>query len=290
MKDKELWLLNTTKSDVMIGDLGIKILANKSVDIYKYNPNLTEDKVKVSMESGSIKKRVDGKILKVIKNIKKKSTPLSKIKESKVPLKARKTKSSVVLEQTIEEVEVGKEFDFADYGLGELSKEAGKNQASVIVKVKQDVLEDESADTTLVPKVDGTLSRQSAVVMEAQQKVMINPVGKMAQVSSNKNQSFVVTKLPASEIIVEPKLVNEKPKIQKVNNAMVVGEIDKPRSLVDVAKVQKSDMADAKIQMQPPQIDTQVATKIESGAIVMGLKEVPIKKEKPKKKVKPQVK
>jgi len=284
MKDKELWLLNTTKSDVMIGDLGIKILANKSVDIYKYNPNLTEDKVKVSMESGSIKKRVDGKILKVIKNIKKKSTPLSKIKESKVPLKARKTKSSVVLEQTIEEVEVGKEFDFADYGLGELSKEAGKNQASVIVKVKQDILEDENADTTLVPKSDGTLSRQSAVVMEAQQKVMINPVGKMAQVSSNKNQAFVVTKPPASEIIVEPKPVNEKPKIQKINNAMVVGEVDKPRSLVDVAKVQKNDMAYAKI---PIKVAT---TKIESGAIVMGLKEVPVKKEKPKKKVKPQVK
>jgi hypothetical protein len=273
MEVKELWLLNTTSADVSLGDLGVKILANKTTNVYAYNPYLTEEQVKKSMSVGSLQKRIISGALKVVKtDSKKRSTVVDKIKESKQPVLARKTKSSIVVEHTETEAVEGKGFEFADYGLGELESEADKKNL-VVVKSKQDELPVETTDTETVPKAGNSVSTQSAVIMDTQQKGMNSPVGKLADTTTNGRQPYVVTKSPAGEPEVKQEVKVTLPKITKAGETILVEQEQPTRNIKDIAKTEAA----------APDIDAKVATKTDKGAIVMELKEVPKKEEKPKK-------
>jgi len=283
MKDKELWLLNTTKADVSLSDLGVKVLANQTANVYASNPYLTEEQVKRSMSIGSLQKRIISGALKVVKtDNKKRSTVIDKIKESKQPVMARKTKSSIIVEHTETEAVEGKGFEFADYGLGELESEADKKNL-VVVKAKQDELPVEVTDTETAPKAGNSVSTQSAVIMDTQQKGMNNPVGNLANTTTNHLQPYVVTKAPAGAPEVVEEVKATLPKITKAGETILVGQDQQSRDIKEIAKVQKGDEAEAKIEMAAPDIDAKVATKTEKGAIVMELKEVPKKEAKPKK-------
>jgi len=284
---KELWLLNTTKADVSLGDLGVKVLANQTVNVYTFNPYITEEQVKKSMSIGSLQKRIISGALRVVKtDTKKRPTVIDKLKETKQPVMARKTKSSIIVEQTETEAVEGKGFEFADYGLGELESEADKKNL-VTVKAKQDELPVEVADTETVPKAGNSLSTQSAVIMDTQQKGMNNPIGKLAGTATGL-QPYVVTKSPAGEPEVQEKTKVTLPQITKAGETILVVQEQQARNIKDVAKVQRSEEDEVKIEMLPPDIDAKVATKTDKGAIVMELKEVPpeVKKEVKPKKVK----
>lgn len=285
MKNKELWLMNSGTMDVHLSDLAVKVWANKTVNIYALSPYLTEEQINKSMESGSIKKRLDSGVLKIVKgNTKKLPDVINKIKESKEPILVRKTKSSVVVEHTDDETIESDGFDFADYGLSGLEAEISNERGTVVVQAKQDESPTPSTETELAPKVESSLSNQSAIVMRAQQKGLNNPVGKIAPPTTNSNQPFVVTPPSDTEVKEEVKLV--KPDVKKSGNSVLVGQENQTRSLKQIAAEQKGETVeeDSVVKMEKPEIDTRVATKTEDGAIVMEMKEVPKTKTKKKSK------
>jgi len=288
MEVKELWLLNTTSSDVLLGDLNVKVPTGKTVNLFAANPYLTDEQVSKSKVNGSLFKRLQNKVLKVVAgNNKKRPASLDKILESKEPVMAKRTKTSVVIEPTEVAAVEGKGFEFADYGLGDLeSSEVNREQGSVIVKAKQDAVPKEVADTETVPTADSNLSKQSTVVMDTQKKNMSNPIGKLAN-SMVANQPFVVTKPPV-EIKEEPAFKAELPKITKAGTTVLVGQELQVRDLKAVVAEQKGEEVEPKIQMVKLEIDARVATKTKDGAIIMEMKEVPAAvKPKKGKKVKP---
>ena len=66
-KSRELWLQNTTGHDVSISDLGVKVPVGKTINVYKYNPYITEDLVKKSLESGALSKKLSDGIVRIVK-------------------------------------------------------------------------------------------------------------------------------------------------------------------------------------------------------------------------------
>src|SRR5574337_203607 len=192
--NKELFLFNQSKSDVSVADLGVKVPANKTVNVYKYNPYLTTEQVNKSLKDGSLSKRLGGKTppLKIVnKNSNKKPESINKIKQSNEAYKIKKTKSSVVIEHSQEESNSGEKFDFADYGVDEVSRV--KDQSSVFVKAKEDILPETVIDTSNVPKIETGISKQSTVVMDTMVKGINNPIGKIAEKTNKSNVPYVVS-------------------------------------------------------------------------------------------------
>lgn len=309
MVNKELWLQNNTSSDVSLSDLGVKIPANKTINIYKYNPYLTVEQVKRSQEDGSIAKRLKSETLIVVAGTKKlRPHTLDHIKVSDSVVEVVKSKSAVFIdtkgEDVLEDEDLG---DFADYGFGELGHKNTINtrtsDGSIVVKQKQDDLKDEKPDAKVNLEVQSNISGQSIVAMAKQVEVQSDPVGPVAEGQSAQGQSYVVVRPPTST-----ESDNSIPQIQ----ADAINQAEK--RLEEMSRVKKSGdivvidgtIADTRdsdsiIKKESKTYDTQVATKNESGAIVMKLKEVsgeseettaeakPVKAAKPK-KVKKKVK
>lgn len=284
---QELWLLNLSKADVSISDLGIKVPIGKAVNVYKANPYLTAQQVEKSMKSGALAKRLSG-TKPILKIVKKASTArpaaLDKIKQSKEPVKIKKTKSSVVIDSSAQEENTdGEKFDFADYGVSVGSDASQvREQSSVFVKAKEDQQPaGTGSDVVTKPKVDSNISKQSAVVMDTMAKNFTDPVGPLAKMTTKNNSPYVVAKppAPAKEKVVKEQ-VQPKTKVAKETGAVMVDAVKEVKKSASVKVKRAEDGGEAKIEMAQPKIDAKVATKTDGGAIIMDLKEVKPSKKK----------
>lgn len=268
MAKKELWLKNNKEADVHLSDLGVKVGSLKTINVYAYNPYITEDKVKLSRESGSLSKRLNSGTLSVVK---KPTSPrphtLDHLKTSTKPVEVVKTKTAVVVDTR--EVDVLDDDDLgeiADYGLGELGHENTKNvkdvPGAVVVQQKQDPNEEpDPAVKVKMEKVPSTnASGQSIVAMTDMAEKATNPIGDVAD-NASPEQSFVVVKPPES---AKPAAPVEKPAVPGVTK---VGKDESGAVVITGVDDGKKDTSASKY-------DAHVATKDESGAIVMKLKEV----------------
>lgn len=135
MSEKELWIRNISKKDVMIHDLGVKIKKGCVANIFRSNPYLTAEQVKHSYQQGALHEKIKSKLLIRI-NKKPEPDPAKLIEQAKEGQTAvvRKTKSSVIIETNQPDAEE-EDFGFADYGVNDVV-EYEKNLDSVTVKSK----------------------------------------------------------------------------------------------------------------------------------------------------------
>lgn len=292
-KKKALWVRNNTGSDVSLSDLGVKVLANKTINVYAYNPYLIKDKVDMSRLTGSLAKRLESGVLVVVKGTKNpKPHTLDHIKASSDSVVVR-SKSAVFVNTKEEDVlEDGDLGDIADYGLGDLGHSNTINvrteDGSIVVEQRKNYPEDEVSDAWIRPKkIESNVSGQSIIAMTKQAESQSNPVGTMAESSSPPDQPFVVinpSKDPEPQQATalqeaDEKLKNTnkaKKRIKKVNSAFVVdGKISGRNPEVLAASEGEKEIADAdSVIKEEATYDAKVATKDESGVIVMKVKEV----------------
>lgn len=268
MAKKELWLKNNKQADVHLSDLGVKVGSLKTVNVYAYNPYLTEDKVKLSREKGSLLKRLNTGTLSVVKKpVTTRPHTLDDIKASTQPVEVVKTKTAVVVDtremDVLDDDDLG---EIADYGLGELGHENTQYvkdvPGSVVVKQKQDTDEElePAAEVTMEKVPSKNASGQSIVAMANMAEKATNPVGDVAE-NTAPDQSFVVVKPPENAKKATPV---EKPAVEGVTK---VGKDESGAVVITGVDDGKKDASTSKY-------DAHVATKDESGAIVMKLKEV----------------
>jgi hypothetical protein len=298
MENKVLWVQNAGTSDVSLSDLGVKVPAGKTINVYKTNPYLTEAMVKQSLESGALFKRLSAKILKIVnKAVSTKSPILDKINTSKGSVSARKTKTSVIIGVDDPEDSIEAEFDFADYGVSDAVTHKKVDNA-VVVDVKQDDLAEQAK-----------LAKQPKELLDIMKKNAVDPMGPLAPAESMKNYQIIVK--PQTKVTVEqPKANFMDPKIEHKaeveqtepltkkthNGAVVIGEdVEPTRSLravvngtQDIGVVLDDDQAGAdKVIKDGSEEGMRVATKNAEGVIVMTIKDdaAPgIRKAKPNKK------
>jgi hypothetical protein len=302
VKKKTLWLKNNTGSDVSLSDLGVKVAANQTINVYAYNPYVTVEQVKKSMEDGAISKRLENNVLSVVKGTKK-SRPhtLDHIKASSDAVEIVKSKTSVFINTKDEDVLNDEDLgDIADYGLGELGHNNTTNMrtddGSVVVKQKEDELVDEISDATVyMEKVeDSGVSGQSIVAMTKQVESQSNPVGPMANDSSPADQPFVVVDPPKDPEPQQTTAIDEaekklyemnkaKKRIKQVGESVVIDgkETDK-RNLKEIASGEPDFHSIIKDEAG---VGVQVATKDESGAIIMTVMKETVE-EKPEPEIK----
>ena len=266
----ELWVHNLSTSDVMIGDLGVKVPVGKTVDVFKASHYMTAERVQKSLDSGSLYKRInEHKVLRLVTK-KPKDAPLQRIREGNNVVHAKKTKTSVIVDTKDTGAVEGESFDFADYGVdmnANVSRVAEAN--AVFVKQKEDPYEAPAEGSPLAPKTSaGPAQRQSAVVMDHQAKMASHPMGKMAQtaVTPSESQPFIVSVPPkADPVNVVPPVAPKPEAIKQSDGTITVGEAQPARSIKTIAAKKTEEAA--------PKYDTKVATKTADGAIVMNLKE-----------------
>jgi hypothetical protein len=101
----EIWYYNPTPRDIPLAELDMTIKSHKCINLLKYNPNLTLDRVLKSEANGVLKRYVDaGKLIKVDKPIINKDAA-PRFTESKEPIYS-KTHSIITIDP--------KEKDFID--------------------------------------------------------------------------------------------------------------------------------------------------------------------------------
>lgn len=267
---KELWLQNTSGLDINLSDLGVKVPANKTVNVYKVNPYVTEAQVKQSLSEGSVFKRLNIGTLKVVSG-QTNATPhtLNHLKESTEVAQVTKTKSSVVIDtkgmDVLDDEDLG---DIADYGFEpdvDLSNVAHSrtNDGSVVVNQRQgdDALPFEvpaKSDEVAAEQVS-TMSQQSMVVMSQQAANATNPVGPISEAitppAPTSPQNYV-----AEPQATEPERYSDHSETEVVAGSKAVA--------VEKAVEEESEAAE-----EEEQFDSQVATKDDSGSIVMKFKE-----------------
>jgi len=308
-KEATLWLRNDSASDVSLSDLGVKVPRGKTVNVFKVNPYLTQDKVKASLESGSLAKRLSSGVLVPVEGP---STPrpatLDHIKQSNEPVLVKKTNTSVVVEPgnpKLEEEESSEGFGFADYGINDLGEAVSQERvgAAVVVSAKQDEEPAPPAEAQAEPVgTTNPISKQSVVTMQAQQAALSHPMGKVAQPANQVNQSqpFVVTKPPADEpedLPIPPVQQEIKPSVRgnvitpQEGTFLAERDMDLIQALNKRAEelgVKVDDLPEATVIEVEAQVigdkiiedeaeerfDSQVATKTAEGATVMKIKEV----------------
>lgn len=121
MSNKEMWIQNHSKKDVILSDLGIKICVGKTINVYKLNPNLSEETVAKSMKEGSLYRRIElHKVLKVVQGPVVSTPPdLNKITTAKSIVYPNKAKSSVLVDSKdtgVFDGEASGKLDAADWG------------------------------------------------------------------------------------------------------------------------------------------------------------------------------
>ena len=263
--ENALWVQNLGTSDVSLGDLGVKVPAGKTINIYKWNPYITVEQVEKSKTSGSLLKRLDSEVLKIVVGpVIVAPHLIDQIKESKRIVTAKKTKSSIIIGPESGNEEEGKKFDFADYGITDVQK-IEKEKDSVLVNVRQD----EEAIKSI-----NSVGFQSKKIMEDFQQKAVDPLGPLAETSSP-NNSFITVKPPIKSLKKSEELLPVKPEVKKLvlDNTIVVEQTDqlKPSNIV---KDDIQESADKIIEIEKPKEEgMRVATRTEKGVIIMELKE-----------------
>lgn len=273
MKSKvrqELWLYNTTEGDISISDLGVKVLAGSSTNVYKANPYLTEEQVNKSLKYGVLCNKIESGTLKMVnKRVNTGKEVVSRIKQSDTPIKATKTRSGVVIEpETTEEIQDRSGFDFADYGIDEdIVSKVAENKA-VVIKAKEDPVVVEKAQVNMLEQPS-------------------NPMGKLAELKTVPN---------SSAIVVDDTIKQDKPKPKKVKAAkepvkVTRTETPEPDIVAEEVKTSETkvvksgegvvveqvksdlDFLDSLAPKKEPESGMRVATRNKSGVIVMKTEE-----------------
>lgn len=119
MSKTDIWFRNITKADLNSTELALKIPAEKTVNLFKLNPNLTRQDIDKSLESGFLKKcKEAGKIIHIqyAPEIITYSMPVGPA-VSKIPIPSR-IRSAIVMDNNqddfIEELSNFSEFDDMD--------------------------------------------------------------------------------------------------------------------------------------------------------------------------------
>jgi len=279
---KELWLRNPGTSDVSLSDLGVKVPAGKTVNVYRVNPYITVAQVEKSMESGALFKRLASKTLHVVqKQVNPVPPTLNQIKESDGTVQAKKTKTSVVIETASDESEEEGNFDFADYGISDLGPvtQTKQDDGAVVVNTKQDEDTEPDKGVELKPELESGMSQQSQVVMKTARESMVDPTGPHAEASKpSAERPFTVVKPPDPDPEPEAKTPTGNTVTKDETGAVVVDGEKKFRSIKGIRRSQvegtdETDDDDTAIEFEETEFDTKVATKTEDGSIVMKLKE-----------------
>lgn len=250
---KTLWIKNLSGLDVSVSDLGVKVPANKEVEVYAHNPYVTEEQVKRSMESGSLSKRLATKTLQVVKGPSKpRPTSLDRVNVSDKPIDIIKDKTSVVLgavdPDVLEDTEFGSLFNAA-----ELDKTANyaRHGGAVVVEQK------EGAPQAEVPIAKTELKIEGSSVGASTISVMTKQADSQSVVPTK--EADVVARAPVDvkvPVVKVPKV--KKPKAKKVENTVLM-EPEAPKA------------EEAAKEVTAKNFDVRVATKNEDGAIVMEL-------------------
>lgn len=245
-KKNPLWLQNTGTSDVSIGDLGVKVLAGRTIDVFIYNPYLSEEKVKVSMESGSLSKRLASGILRIVeKSPAGRPSALDQIKASKEAAKVTKTRSSVVIESDSSgDTGSTESFDFADYGVNDIITHE-QDVGAIVVSAKQDENKQEDLGIKLVPKEEVGQNKQSRIVMD---------------VANEMSKTMIEEDMPTYEvpfIVVKDNLAAPEPVIYKESSDFRVIANDESAS-----------------EFENTDVDLEITPNTEEGGIVMQIKDI----------------
>lgn len=269
MAKKELWLKNNTEADVHLSDLGVKVGKLKTINVYAYNPYITEDKVKLSMESGALSKRLTSETLSVVKKpVSERPHTLDHVKASNRAVEVKKINKTAVVIDT-KEMDVLEDDDLgeiADYGLGDLGHEntnyVRTEDGSIVVKQKEDAQDEEPTGAKVSMEVvpSSNMSGQSVVAMTELSEKAVNPIGPVAE-NASPEQSFVVVKPPEEKNKPTP----SKPAVE---GKTTVAKDDESGAVVVTGD------ADKQPKPSTSKYDAHVATKDDSGAVVMKLKEV----------------
>lgn len=270
-KKKELWLQNLSQSDVSLSDLGIKVQKGKTIEVFAFNPYLTELQVNNSMEDGSLSKRLSTGVLKVVSGPSKERPAvldqINAVKDSDTVLVAKKNKSSVIVETRPVDLEQDDSFDFADYDvdMSEATKPTSAEHNSVVVKQKEDEVEKAQSESNLKPELQqSNISKQSAVFMQNLAEKQSDSFGKLADSKGGSPEKpFVVIDPPKSEKEQVKKAEKPAKTEVKASDESVTVDVEKKPKAKKKTKKKKSKKS----------FDTKAATKTENGAIVMELKE-----------------
>lgn len=288
--NNELWLHNPTTADVSISDLGVKVPAGKAVNVYQINPYLTVSKVKDSLSSGALARRLESRALRrITKGTTVIPPTLNQLKESDGTVHAKKTKTSVVIETKTDDPEEGESFGFADYGINDLGEDvsAAREDGSVFVSAKQDEATEPDKGSPLKPVLESGVSNQSQIVMKHLQESMTDPTGPIAEATTpTQSQPFTVVKSPQDtneeKVALSP---TGHPVSRDESGAVVVGDEKKPRSIRTVKKAMEEgaddytlqgddeEGADEVIDFPKTGFDSKVAEKTEDGSVVMKILE-----------------
>lgn len=232
----ELWVFNTTKLDIRVSDLNVKVPANKAVNVYVYNPYLTEAIVKKSMESGSLKNRLLSGALKVITKKPKETLP-QKTKQANV-FNARKTRSSIIIEPDIGDDEQEK-FEFADYGVSDtISYHKVDNTVLADVKEEKHSLVEEKK-VVEVKSVLGSAIVSSENITNAVEEI------KMVGFAPESKEVVLVddSKDYSSEVVLkEGSFVTEEVENKKVEAKSIEMQVDDSQVVSDVPVEQESQV------------------------------------------------
>jgi hypothetical protein len=134
---KELWVLNTTDIDVSISDLGVRVRAGQTLNIYKHAPTLTEEQVQKSLNDGVLAAKLKNQ-LKLVKKAPSGKDAVKAIKQSNESVKAVRTHSSIVVETKQDVLAEAVGLDFADYGVDESIVSSVVDHGGVIIQAKED--------------------------------------------------------------------------------------------------------------------------------------------------------
>ncbi len=274
---KELWLLSLSGSDSNLNDIGVKVPAGKTINVFKWNPYVTQEQVDESLKSGSIFKYLTAKKIKIVeRKTAVRPADLDRIKESKEAV-ARKTKTSVVIESDLDDPEEGEGFEFADYGVNDVVSQK-KIGVSVFVEAKQDEIVEPDSGVQLVPKEEtGKNTKQTQIVMDMAEK-STHPAGLLAETTvASSTQPFVITKPPKqpSESKKEEPAVTKDPQKKATvskKKSRSSKAIKKPKKVHSVPGDDEKG-ADSIIKFEDTSSGMKVATRTKDGAIVMELKE-----------------
>lgn len=257
MNEKELWLKNTSGSDVNLSDLGVKVRRGKVINVFKYNPHLTLDKVKQSMESGSLSKRLlSGVLSKASGPVNSRPNSLNKVGLSDKSVTIKKSNTSVLVESGNKDLgsdnQQDDSFGFADYGISDLGEVVQEKSGAAVVVRQNEGEEPVNPGEEILKPVESTnpVSKQSLITMQSQKEKMESPLGKQAPVVDTPAltaQPFIITKPDGTpevrsltkEAKVESKTAKKKAKKKvskkKLINPKVSGNVITPQSGIDAS-------------------------------------------------------
>lgn len=129
------WVTNITKRDILIGDLGARVPSMKTVDLLDNRHSIyTVEKVKKSLEAGSLKARLQAKQILIRQS---EPQPQVRVLESSKITFPNKKRSTIKFEEKVfEELEIDDSFEEEELFAEEMADLAAIDHAASIDLLK----------------------------------------------------------------------------------------------------------------------------------------------------------